>query len=70
LDGFPDSATFLWNSLAALLLIKANLGKTLSVIWIFTPMLSLPEKVIKGVKVFAANLDKKVSICGFGATSA
>ena len=55
LDDFPDSATFL---LTTLLRIKANLDKTLGVIWIFTPMLILPGKAIKRVKVFAANLDK------------
>ena len=67
LDDFPDSATFL---LTTLLRIKANLDKTLGVIWIFTPMLILPGKAIKRVKVFAANLDKKFSIRGFGGTNA
>ena len=57
LDDFPDSATFLWNFWTVSLRIKPNLGKAL-VVWIFTPVLSLPGNAIKRVKVFAANVDK------------
>ena len=70
LDDFPDSATFLWNFFTASLRIKANLGKTLGVIWIFIPVLSLPGNAIKRVKVFAAKVDKKFSIRGSDRTSA